>query len=232
TEARRKHAIAEEELRKLVAESELRALRAQIDPHFFFNALNSVASLINTDAARAERLLEDLSELFRYAFRRPAQFISLEEELHLVETYINVEKVRLGDKLQFRKTIAPEVLRLSIPALTIQPLIENAIKHGIGKQRDGGSISLSVTLRPDRLSIFVADSGAGISKTDMAQLFTRGVGLSNVNSRLQSLYGQSSGLQIDSQPGQGTTVSFSIESRKETTNYPNEYERSRIQLDS
>src|SRR5262249_19720870 len=141
-EAQRKQAVEEEELRKLVAQSELMALRAQINPHFFFNALNSVASLINDDPPRAEQLLENLAELFRHAFKPSSEIIPLQEELALVETYLEVEKSRLGDKLRFRKFVLPETLGIKIPALTIQPLIENAIKHGIGQLNGGGTVTL------------------------------------------------------------------------------------------
>jgi signal transduction histidine kinase len=210
TEARRKQAVEEEELRKLVAQSELMALRAQINPHFFFNALNSVASLIAEDPPRAERLIENLAELFRHAFKPSSDIIPLEEELALVETYLEVEKSRLGDKLRFRKFVLPDALGIKIPALTIQPLIENAVKHGIGQSDGGGTITLSASLRDGGMSVIVADTGAGIAPTEMDDLMNRGVGLSNVNSRLVKLYGQSSRLRVDSAAGQGTTVSFSI----------------------
>lgn len=209
-EARRKHAIQEEELRKLVAQSELMALRAQINPHFFFNALNSVASLITEDPPRAETLLENLGELFRHAFKPSAEIIPLQQEWELVETYLAVEKVRLGDKLQFKPFILPEARAARLPALTIQPLIENAIKHGIGRVNTGGVITLSASLRQGQLHIIVADTGAGISPAQMDDLLTRGVGLANVNQRLIKLYGPTARLRIDSAPEQGTTVAFSI----------------------
>ncbi len=209
-EAQRQQAIEEEELRKLVAQSELMALRAQINPHFFFNALNSVAALIAEDPPRAETLLENLAELFRHAFKPSTEIIPLRQELELVETYLEVEKVRLGDKLQFRKAVLPETLPVKIPALTIQPLVENAIQHGIGKLNGGGTITLSASLRHGQLHVIVADTGVGIAPPEMDDLLTRGVGLSNVNSRLLRLYGSAARLHIDSAPGQGTTVSFAV----------------------
>lgn len=209
-EARRRQSIAEEELRKLVAQSELMALRAQINPHFFFNALNSVASLIGEDPPRAEQLIENLAELFRHAFKPNSEIIPLAQELELIETYVAVEKVRLGDKMQFRQFVVPEALPVKIPALTIQPLIENAIKHGIGRRNEGGAITLSASVRDGRLSISVADTGVGIGSGEMRELLTRGVGLSNVNNRLTKLYGDAAKLKIDSAPGQGATVSFAV----------------------
>jgi sensor histidine kinase YesM len=128
----------------------------------------------------------------------------------MVETYLEVEKFRLGDKLRFRKFVLPEALGIKIPALTIQPLIENSIKHGIGQSNGGGTITLSVSLRNGGMNVIVADTGAGIAPSEMGDLLNRGVGLSNVNNRLIKLYGQSSRLRVDSAAGQGTTVSFSI----------------------
>lgn len=217
-EARRQQSIEEEELRKLVAQSELMALRAQINPHFFFNALNSVASLIGEDPPRAEQLIENLAELFRQAFKPNSEMIPLNQELELIDTYVAVEKVRLGDKMQFRKFVVPEALEVKIPALTIQPLIENAIKHGIGRRNEGGAITLSATVRDGRLSITVADTGVGIAPVEMRDLLPRGVGLSNVNNRLTKLYGEAARLKIDSAPGQGTTASFAVPLR-DTADY-------------
>ncbi len=206
--ARRRQAIAEEELRKLAAQAELRALRAQIDPHFFFNALNSVASLIVEDPQRAEELVEDLSDLFRYSFRSGGDFLSLGEELELAETYLKIEKVRMGDRLEFKKFISADAMILQIPALSIQPIIENAVKHGIEPLSGGGVITLSAAIKGNHLSIHISDTGCGIAPTRLEEVFSAGVGLSNVNDRLRRLYGE--GLRIDSQPDRGTTVSFSI----------------------
>jgi sensor histidine kinase YesM len=121
-----------------------------------------------------------------------------------------VGTVARAAKLRFRKFVLPEALGIKIPALTIQPLIENAVKHGIGQSDGGGAITLSVSLRDGGMSVIVADTGAGIAPSEMDHLLNRGVGLSNVNSRLVKLYGQSSRLRVDSAAGQGTTVSFSV----------------------
>ncbi|HEX8638915.1 MAG TPA: histidine kinase [Pyrinomonadaceae bacterium] len=209
-EARRKHAVAEEELRKLVAESELKALRAQIDPHFFFNALNSVTALISRKPAAAEELIEDLADLFRHSFKQSRDFITLSEEMQMVETYLKVEKMRLGEKLQYRKAISPDALAVKIPALTVQPLVENAVKHGIGGLHGGGLVTLSAVVKNDCLNIIVSDTGAGIPPSELPNIFSRGVGLGNVNDRLVGIYKGNTRLNVDSACGQGTTVSFSI----------------------
>jgi signal transduction histidine kinase len=208
--ARRQQAIEEEELRKLVAQSELMALRAQINPHFFFNALNSVAALIAENPPRAEALLENLAELFRRAFKPSTEIIPLWQELEMVETYLEVERVRLGDRLHFVQAVLPEALDVNLPALTIQPLVENAVQHGLGKLKAGGALTLSASVRNGQLHIVVADTGAGIPAAELPQVLTRGVGLSNANSRLLRLCGPAAKLRLDSTPGQGTTVSFSI----------------------
>ncbi|MEW6208656.1 MAG: histidine kinase [Acidobacteriota bacterium] len=207
-ESRRRQAVAEEELRKLAAEAELRALRAQIDPHFFFNALNSVASLVNEDPQRAEEMIEDLSDLFRHSLRSGGEFISLGEELDLAETYLKIEKVRLGERLKFRKFISAEAMAAQIPALSIQPIIENAVKHGIEPVSGGGVITLSAAITGNHLIVHISDTGRGIAESRLEEIFSSGVGLSNVNDRLRRLYGE--GLRIDSRPDQGTTVSFSV----------------------
>jgi signal transduction histidine kinase len=207
-ESRRRQETREEELRKLASQAELTALRAQIDPHFFFNALNSIAALINDDPRAAEELVENLAELFRYAFRRDGDFITLGQELELVDTYLYVEKVRLGERLRVQTDLCPEAMRLMIPALSIQPLVENAVKHGIAAAGNGGSVSVSAKVDDGNLKISVQDSGKGISPGDFGGVLTKGVGLGNVNSRLMALYG--TGLDITSAPGLGTTVSYTI----------------------
>jgi two-component system sensor histidine kinase LytS len=169
-----------------------------------------VVALIHRDPAAAEELIEDLADLFRHSFKPSRDFIALGEELNLVETYLRVEKVRLGDKLRFNKAVTPEALAVRIPALTVQPLVENAVKHGIGNLPEGGQITLSAAVKDGRLNIAIADTGAGLPEAPLPQVFTRGVGLSNINERLSALYGAQSRLRIDSRPGQGATVSFAI----------------------
>ena len=209
-EVRRRHAVAEQELRKLATQAELKALRAQIDPHFFFNALNSVAALIGDEPEAAERLVEDISELFRYAFRPNRDFISLGEELELVATYLKVEHARLGGKLSFEQHVQPSALPVKVPALSIQPLIENAVKHGISKSNSPGLITLSGRIEGGTLEITVSDNGIGIAPADFENIFSDGVGLTNVNSRLVALYGEESRLKVDSGQAQGTTVRFAV----------------------
>ncbi|MBX7219147.1 MAG: histidine kinase [Blastocatellia bacterium] len=209
-ENQRRERTAQEALRNLISEAELRALRAQINPHFFFNALNSVAALIGDDPQQAEELLADVADFFRHAFHESRAWHSLREELELVEAYLKIEKVRLGKRLHVRLVVPEALTSWRIPALSIQPLIENAVKHGIGKIAQGGMVTLSVAQLGDQLEIFVADTGCGMSASELNDVLTRGVGLSNVNRRLQGLFGPQAGLRVDSRPGEGTTVSFTV----------------------
>ena len=207
---RRQQAIAEQELRKLATQAELKALRAQIDPHFFFNALNSVASLISEDPVAAEELVENLGELFRSAFKPNRDFTTIGQEVELIETYLKVEQARFGDKLVFESRVDPAALGIKIPSLTIQPLIENSVKHGISKSTPRGVITLVVSIEREGLAVCVSDTGAGIAPHDLPDLFSRGVGLSNVDSRLVGLYGPDARLNVQSEPGCGASVSFII----------------------
>ncbi|HEY6333684.1 MAG TPA: histidine kinase, partial [Blastocatellia bacterium] len=207
---RRGQAVAEQELRKLATQAQLTALRAQIDPHFFFNALNSVAALISEDPEAAEELVEDLAEFFRAAFKPNREFTTVCHEIDLVDTYLKVEKTRFGDKLTFMKHIDPETLLIKIPALSIQPLVENAVKHGLSKTSLPGAIVLSVKETTEGLAVSVSDTGAGFAPGELSTLLSRGVGLSNVDSRLVGLYGEQAHLKVDAAPGRGATVSFTI----------------------
>jgi signal transduction histidine kinase len=222
---RRQQAVAEQELRKLATQAELKALRAQIDPHFFFNALNSVASLIGEDPGAAEDLVGDISELFRHAFRPNREFITLGQEVELVETYLKVERARFGERLVFENSVSPLALAIKIPALSIQPLIENAVKHGISKSSLPGVITLSVSIDRDNLSVSVQDTGPGISPSELSDIYSRGVGLSNVDSRLIALYGEGARLNIDSRIGQGARVSFVIPARLVSSELPAEVQQ-------
>jgi sensor histidine kinase YesM len=130
--------------------------------------------------------------------------------MQMVETYLKVEKMRLGDKLQYRKAISPDALAVKIPALTVQPLVENAVKHGIGGLHSGGLVTLSAVVKNDCLNIIVSDTGAGIAPMELPHIFSRGVGLGNVNDRLVRIYKGNTRLNVDSACGQGTTVSFTI----------------------
>jgi LytS/YehU family sensor histidine kinase len=204
--------LHEQEVLKLATEAELRALRAQVNPHFLFNALTTIGYLIQTAPDRAFDTLMRLTALLRGVLRRSeGEFATLGEEIELIESYLNIERARFEDRL--RVTIdAPDSLRsLRIPALLVQPLVENAIKHGISPSRAGGEVVISARIAPgDRLLISVRDTGLGASEQALIAGRKRGVGLSNVERRLKTHYGDQASFSVRSAPGVGTKVELSL----------------------
>jgi two-component system sensor histidine kinase LytS len=195
----------EEQLRALATEAELKALKAQIDPHFLFNTLNTIASLIHTNPDQAETTVERLAEMFRYVLNgSERRLVPLEEELAFVDGYLEIERARFGDRLRVIHEIAPEVLSVPVPSLILQPLVENVVRHGRGSD---GSIDLDirVTSRPDEILIAIADKGPGMPSEYMAAP-GQGVGLRNVDERLRKTYGLEHTLEIGANEPQGTVV--------------------------
>jgi signal transduction histidine kinase len=196
----------ESEMRRLVAQAELRALQSQIHPHFLFNALNTLYGIIPRTARGARDTVLNLADIFRYFLETERSFLPLEEELRIVKAYLEIERLRLGEKLRVEIEVEPEALRVAIPILSIQPLIENAVKHGISPKPGGGLIQLDVRLEAQgSLRITVRDTGPGFPSPGSKS----GVGLENVIRRLQLCYGFEAKLEIQSNT-QGSAVSFSI----------------------
>jgi two-component system LytT family sensor kinase len=204
---------AVEEQEERLARAELRALRAQISPHFVYNALAAVAGYIHSRPEEARELLTDFAEFTRYAFRRERPYVTLADELHYVEKYLNLERARFGDRLRVRLEVAPEILPAVVPVLSLQPLVENAVRHGIDGAGGGVTIEiLGQDLGADAL-VSVRDNGAGMSpEAARAALAGRGdgVGLNNVHRRLESSFGPGYGLGIDTAPGEGTEVRLTV----------------------
>ncbi|MDX1983683.1 MAG: histidine kinase [Bryobacteraceae bacterium] len=198
--------IQETEFRRLMTQAELRALQSQIHPHFLFNALNTLYGVIPRQAEGARRTVLNLADIFRYFLNTDRQFIPLEEELSIVRAYLEIEALRLGPKLETEMDIAPEALGFSIPSLTVEPLVENAVKHGIAPNPKGGVVRIQARVRDGSLRITVSDTGAGFQQTGTAGA---GVGLENVTRRLRLSYGSQADLKVDSGPG-GTTVEFAV----------------------
>jgi two-component system, LytTR family, sensor kinase len=204
---------AVEEQEERLARAELRALRAQISPHFVYNALAAVAGYIHSRPEEARELLTDFAEFTRYAFRRERPYVTLADELHYVEKYLNLERARFGDRLRVRLEVAPEILPAVVPVLSLQPLVENAVRHGI--EGAGGGVTIEILgqdLGAEAL-VSVRDDGAGMSpEAARAALAGRGdgVGLNNVHRRLQSSFGPGYGLDIDSARGEGTEVRLTV----------------------
>jgi len=193
------------ETRRLVAQAELRALQAQIHPHFLFNALNALYGIIPREARGARETVLNLADIFRYFLETKKTLVPLEEEMHIVKAYLDVERLRLGDKLRIEIGVTPEAQTVPIPILSIQPLVENAVKHGIAPQAGGGLIQIQAGIDPGgTLLISVRDSGPGFSKSTRS-----GVGLENVERRLELCYGGEARLHVESSAA-GTEVSVRI----------------------
>lgn len=210
-----------QQMAELATKAELKALRAQINPHFLFNSLNTIISLCRTDADEARHLIIELSDFFRRSLNSTRDFVSIQEELELVDSYLTLEKARFGQRLSIVKNVDPECLDIQIPSFTLQPLVENAVKHGLLSRDSGGTISITAKKINDHVQITIADDGQGIPDHLLNKVFTygfgkgTGVGLSNVNERLKTIYGSQYALQIKSILGQGTTVSFNIPDKNE-----------------
>lgn len=200
-----------DEQRRLLADAELEALRAQINPHFLFNSLNAVYGLIPRAAASARETLVHLADIFRYSLESREPFVTLERELEIVEAYLEIERQRLGERLRTRIDVEPEAARARIPALSIQPLVENAVRHGIGAKPEGGAVTVTGRVVADRLEVEVMDDGVGFEgEADAAEGGTKGHGLRNVRRRLELCYGERAGLAIESSPA-GTRAAVGVE---------------------
>lgn len=208
-EERYQHDVQEQEMRKLAAEAELRALRAQINPHFLFNALTTIGYLIQTTPERALETLMRLSGLLRGVLKSGDEFVSLGEELDLVEAYLDIERARFEDRLRVHIDVPWELRKIRIPALVIQPLVENSIKHGISESLTGGEVRISARLDHDVAVVTVTDTGLGVTESVLARRKSRGLGLSNVQKRLEH-YGSIDPVRMSSTPGIGTTVEIRI----------------------
>jgi two-component system LytT family sensor kinase len=191
-------------------EARLAALTSQINPHFLFNTLNSVSSLIRTNPEQARSVVYRLSSILRRLLRKTDNLTPLREELIFIDNYMTIEMVRFGDKLKFIKEIDPEALDCLVPSMLLQPIIENSIRHGLSSKVDGGMIRVRGSLADGRLNVVVEDDGIGIPESRLATLFEQGIGVSNVNERLKVLFGQDYRMWIDSKPGEGTRTGFEI----------------------
>ncbi|MFQ6092593.1 MAG: sensor histidine kinase [bacterium] len=201
----------EEKLRELTALSELKALKAQINPHFLFNTLNTIAALIPVDQEKAEATVHDLADLFRYTLdTAERELVTLREELDFVDLYLRIEKARFGKRLRVERSIDPECEKATVPALILQPIVENGLRHGIGHRKSGGTITITTRCDDQFCQIRIADDGPGIPKERLREVLSSGRGLRNVNERLLNLYRESNGVAVESSEGHGTTVTLRI----------------------
>ncbi len=192
-------------MNRLVSQAELRALQSQINPHFLFNALNTLYGSIPRQAAAARKIVLNLADIFRYSLQSDKPFVPLADEMQIVRAYLDVEQLRLGSRLIVEIEVDEAALHAPIPVLSIQPLVENAIKHGIARRTEPGHVRIKAECRNDELRITVENSSAGAMPPNAGS----GVGLQNVRRRLEICYGASAELLFSLNPLE-TTVELSI----------------------
>ena len=206
--ARIEHRLQEQE--KLLLAAKIEALANQINPHFLFNTLTSITSLIRTQPDTARMLITKLSGLLRRLMRSTDHFVTLREELESIDEYLDIEVVRFGPQLSVVKEIAPGTLDVVVPSMILQPLVENSIKHGLSRKVGGGRITIRAVRRDGHAVIEVHDDGLGMTGDRLEHAVGGGIGLSNVNERLRTIYGAHYQLKLTSVPGRGTCAQVEI----------------------
>lgn len=206
--ARIEHRLQEQE--KLLLAAKIEALANQISPHFLFNTLASISSLIRTQPETARTLIIRLSGLLRRLMRSTDHFVTLREELESIDEYLDIESVRFGPQLTVEKHISADTLDVIVPSMILQPLVENSIKHGLSRKVGGGRITIITSIHAGHTIIEVHDDGLGMTEERLEQAFGGGIGLSNVNERLRTIYGANYQLKLTSVPGKGTRASVEI----------------------
>jgi LytS/YehU family sensor histidine kinase len=202
-------AVKQAQLETRLVEARLRTLQAELQPHFLFNTLHAISSLVHTNPDGADRMISRLSDLLRLTFDRSGTpRISLQEELEFLQKYLEIEQTRFNDRLSVRFEIDPETLDAEVPRLILQPLVENAIKHGVSPKPGAGLVQISTKRQGDDLWIEVSDNGVGLSAGARARLRS-GVGLSNTRDRLECLYGAAHRIEFsDDTRGLAVTLQF------------------------
>ena len=206
--ARIEHRLQEQE--KLLLAAKIEALKSQINPHFLFNTLTSISSLIRSQPETARTLINKLSGLLRRLLRSHEHFVTLREELESIDEYLDIEVVRFGPKLRVRKEIAPDTIDVVVPSMILQPLVENSIKHGLSRKVGTGTITIRSWRDHARVMIEVEDDGMGFLLERLEQPMASGIGLANVRERLRVIYGATYQLTMASEPGKGTRARIEI----------------------
>ena len=206
--ARIEHRLQEQE--KLLLAAKIEALKSQINPHFLFNTLTSISSLIRAEPDTARTLIIKLSALLRRLLRSHEHFVTLREELEAIDEYLDIEVIRFGPKLNVIKDIDPDTLDLIVPSMILQPLVENSIKHGFSRKVGPGSITIRSHRENGRAIIEVEDDGMGFFAENPDEPMSSGIGLANVRERLRVIYGATYQLKLQSEPGKGTLARVEV----------------------
>jgi sensor histidine kinase YesM len=200
--------VTEQRLLRLKTQAELSSLQARINPHFLFNSLNTIASLVTIDPKRAETAVEMLSKLLRFSLRSSERrVVQLAEEFEIVRTYLDLEKIRLGDRLKYDLRVEGDVSMVCIPGMLLQPLVENCIKHGFSRKVCGGVIRVSAIADAGRCRIVVEDNGVGWTQKSR----DGGIGLANIRERLNLYFGGRCSLELYNREGAVVDISFPVE---------------------
>lgn len=201
--------LREERLREMATMSELKALKAQINPHFLFNALNSISALIEQDPSAAERTIERLAWIFRGTLlASEKESVPLRQELELVDAYLDIERARFGERLTVTQSVSAEAADVPVPPLILQPIVENAVRHGISPRVEGGRLSIEAFVANGRLLVSVRDDGPGMRGEDPERAMSRGFGLRNVRDRLITRFGDNASFSLGGE--RGTAVELAI----------------------
>jgi two-component system LytT family sensor kinase len=206
--ARIEHRVQEQE--KLLLAAKIESLKSQINPHFLFNTLTSISSLIRAEPDTARTLIIRLSALLRRLLRSHEHFVTLRDELEAIDEYLDIEVIRFGPKLRVVKDIDPDTLDLIVPSMILQPLVENSIKHGFSRKVGSGSITIRSHREHGRAVIEVEDDGMGFFAESLDQPMSSGIGLANVRERLRVIYGATYQLKLSSEPGKGTLARIEV----------------------
>lgn len=213
---------AKADLEKVLRETELKALQSQVNPHFLFNTLNTIARLaLLEEAPRTQEVVYALSDLLRNNLRNIDEMVSVDEEVEYIKNYLLIQKMRFGDRIQATIKIPELLLGQKIPVMTLQPLVENAIIHGLEPKRGGGNIHISGGIQGDHYELHISDTGVGIATNQIERIFrnekrasgkgqTTGLGVINVHKRIQHYFGTDCGLSISGEQDRGTTVTISL----------------------
>src|SRR5215475_13860554 len=200
-----------EKHQQLLLKARMDALSSQINPHFLFNTLNTVSSLIRMDPDTARGVVLKLSNILRRLLRKHETFVPLREELQFIDDYLDIEVARFGeDNLDITKKIEDSALEAFVPSMLLQPIVENCLKHGLAPKVGGGKIQLRAVQTNGRVQIEMEDNGVGISEEKMPHVYVEGIGLSNVRERLNVLYGEDFRLDLQSLPGEGTLIRIEV----------------------